>query len=87
MPRFSPISGCSADGFAPCHEFIGAELIGFDRVPGQVENARTILLRAHAIQPVIARDEVASRIADDGNAELADLIEHIFAKAVGIGEL
>jgi len=70
----------------PCHEFIRPELVGIDCVPGFVEDPRAILLWANAIEPVVARNEVAARIPDDGNAEPLYLLNHIFAEASAVRE-
>src|SRR6266852_1449082 len=77
----------SADGFAPGHEFIGAKLIGVDGIPRFIEHSRTAFLWTDSIQPVVAGDEIAPGISDDGNSHLTYFTEHVFAKAVGVREL
>ena len=76
----------SADELAPGHEFVGAELIGVEGVPGFVEDGGAILLGADAVEPVVAGDEIAAGIANDGNRELANFVHYVFAEAVGVGE-
>src|SRR5258708_23534250 len=76
-----------ADGFTPGKKFVGAELIRIGRVPGAVENSRAISLGADAIKPVVARDEISTGIANNGDAEMADFVHDVFAEAVRIGEL
>ena len=77
----------SAGHFAPGKKFIGAELIGFQCVPRFVEGAGAVLFGPNAIEPVVAGDEVSSRITNDRHTELADFVEHVLAKSVGIGKL
>ena len=76
-----------AGEFAPGHEFVGAELIGLDGVPGFFQLTRAIFLGADAVEPVIARDKVAAGIANHGHAEMLDFIGDIGAEAVRIGKL
>ena len=72
---------------APRHKFIGAELVGLDRVPGFVQHTRAVRPGTDAIQPVVAGHEVAAWIPHDRYSQLTDFIENIFAKPVGIGRL
>jgi hypothetical protein len=39
------------------------------------------------VQPVVAGNEVAARIAHDRHVHLADLLDHVLAEAVGVGKL
>ena len=59
---------------APGDEFVGAKPVGFERVPGAVEDTRPVLLRSHSVKPVIAGNEIAARVADDGYAQLPDFV-------------
>ena len=77
----------SADRFAPGHELVGAKLIGVQRIPRLVEHPRAILLGANAVEPVVSRDKISAGIPDNRNSQLPYLIDHVFAKAVGIREL
>ncbi len=72
---------------APGHELVGPELVGLQALPGPFQHARPRLLRAHAVHPVVAGDEVAAGIADDGHSELVHLLEHVLAEAVTVGQL
>ena len=74
------------DQFAPVHEFIGAELVGVQSIPGPVQHRRPLVLRTDAIQPVITRHEIAARIADDRDAQFADFGDDVFAKAFFVGQ-
>ena len=72
-------------GTAPVDEFVGAELVGLGRHPGEVEPARPLLHRPDAIFPIVAGDEVAAGIAHDGRRQLAHQRQHVAAEAVLIG--
>src|SRR5205809_1696937 len=72
---------------APGDEFVGAKLVGFERVPGAVEDTRPVLIRSHSVKPVIAGNEIAARVADDGYAQLPDFVYHVVAESVGVPEL
>ena len=72
---------------APRHVFVRAELIRVDGIPCLVEHARAILLRADAVEPVVAGNKVPAGITNDGNAELANFIHHVLAKTVGVRKL
>jgi hypothetical protein len=50
---------------APGHEFIGAHLIGVQRVPSFVEHVWTAFLGTNAVQPVVPGNEIAAGIAND----------------------
>ena len=76
-----------ADSIAPGHEFIGAELIRVSCIPGFIQHARTAFLGADAVEPVVARNEIAAGISNDGNPHLAYLTDDIFAESVGVREL
>ena len=42
---------------------------------------------ANAVEPGVARDEVAARIANDRHAQLANLIQDVGTKTTGIRQL
>ena len=75
-----------ANALGPGYEFIGAELVRLDGVPGSIEHRGPLIARAHAIQPVVAGNEVAARIANDRHAHAAHLRGNVFAEAGCIGE-
>ena len=72
-------------GAAPVDEFVGAELVGLGRHPGEIEPARPLVHRADAVLPVVAGDEVAAGIAHDGRRQLAHQRQHVAAEALGVG--
>ena len=73
-----------AGATGPGQELVGPDLVGLDRAPGQFEAPRPRLARADAVLPVVARDEVAARVAHDRDAQLADELEHVLADAVAV---
>ena len=75
-----------ADGAAPFDELVGAELIGLERIPRALEHGRPLRFRTDAVEPVVAGDEVASRVADDRHAEFLDLAHDVGAESFGVGE-
>ncbi len=77
----------SAHRATPGNKFVGAELIGLDGVPGLFQHTGTIFSRSHTIQPMVAGDEVASGIANDGNSQVLYFFQDILAKPVRIREL
>src|SRR5439155_7084134 len=71
---------------APLDELVGAELVRLERVPGPLQHGRTLVLRPHAVEPVVARDEVAARVAHDRHAEPLDLGGHVLAEPARVRE-
>ena len=55
----------AVDRLAEVHKLIGAEMVGLNRLPGQVATAGPLLLGANPIEPIIAAEKVAARIAHD----------------------
>ena len=84
-PKIEAHQGLSADSLTPRHEFIGAELIGVDGIPGLVKHARTAFLGTHAVEPIVARNEIATGITNDGDSHLPDFTDDVFAKPIGFG--
>ena len=76
-----------ANGFAPGHELIGTKLVGVNRIPRFVEHTGPVLLRANAVEPVVAGYEIAAWIADDRHAQLAYFVDDVFAQPIGVGKL
>ena len=70
----------------PCDEFVSAELIGLQRIPGAIENGRPVFLGTDAIQPVITGYEISAGVANDGHSKVADLLHDIGAESVAVGE-
>ena len=83
-PKIEAHQGLSAGSLAPRHEFIGAELIGVDRIPGLVKHTGTALLGTHTVEPIVARDKIAPGVTNDGNSHLANFTDDIFAKPIGV---
>ena len=77
--------GLGVGGAAPVDEFVGAELVGLGRHPGEVEPARALGDRTDAVLPIVAGDEVAAGIAHDRGRQLAHQRQHVLAEALGIG--
>src|SRR5215831_15275968 len=78
---------CGSSHSGPCQIFIGAKLIAIDRVPGLVQHMRTVRSRANAIEPVVARHEVAAGIANDGNSDVLYFLDHILAESITVRKL
>ena len=66
----------------PVTEFVQSHLIGFGRKPRQIQPLGTLVARAYAVLPVVARYEVAARIARDRYVQLAHQLSHVVAEAV-----
>ena len=64
----------------PGGELVGADLVRLGRHPGQIEAPRPLRHRPHAVPPVVAGDEIAAGIADEGHAQLAHQFQHVPAK-------
>ena len=70
---------------APGDELAGAERVGLDRVPGQVQAAWPLRVRSDPVLPAVAGDEVAAGVAQHGGAQLADQVQHVGAVATLVG--
>ena len=75
-----------ADPFAVAQELVGAEAVRFQGAPGVIAPHGALLSGAYAILPMVAGDEVATRPAEQGNAEALDGVDHVLAETVGIGQ-
>src|SRR5688572_24845537 len=71
--------------FGPGHKLVRADLVGLGGHPCRVEPPGTLRNRSDAILPSVAGDEVAARIANDADAELAHQVQHIPAETGFIG--
>ncbi len=71
---------------APFDEFISAELIRFDGIPGTFQYRGAVLLGTHAVEPIVTRDEIAARVAHDGNVEFLDLADHVRSEPIRVGQ-
>ena len=57
-----------------------------ERIPGTIEYHLPLRLRADPVEPVVAGDEIAPRIANDGHAEVFDFPRDVGAESLRIGE-
>ena len=71
---------------APLEELVRAELVRLERIPGSIERHRPLRFRADPVEPVVAGDEIAPRIANDGHAEVFDFPRDVGAESLRIGE-
>ena len=69
----------------PRHELVDTNVVGLEGSPRQLEPRRPLVSGTDAVLPVVAGDEVASGIAQDRRAELADEILDVGPEAVRIG--
>ena len=67
-------------------ELVGAEAIGLDVVPRQLEPGGTLIARTDAILPVVAGAEIAARPPENRDLEIADRLQDVLAKSVLVGE-
>ena len=67
------------------NEFIGAELIRFDRLPGELAPCRTLIFGSNTVFPVVAADEVAARVTHRAIIQFAQRRKDIPAQALSIG--
>ena len=65
-------------------ELVGPEAVRLDRLPGQLAQRESLVLRADAVAPVVAGDEVAARIAHDRHFQFAQRVEDVRAQSVGV---
>ena len=68
----------------PARELVQPDLVRLERVPREVEPLRPPLARADAVLPSVAGNEVATRVADGGYAELAHQIHHVGPETVRV---
>src|SRR4030095_16221404 len=55
-------------------------------LPRPFDHVRPLLFRSPAVQPVVPRDEIAARIADDWHPGFLDLLHHVAAEAARISQ-
>jgi hypothetical protein len=56
-----------ADGLRPSHKFVYAYFVGFRGFPRQVKTLGAAFLWPDAVLPVVARNEIAARVTDEGD--------------------
>ena len=69
----------------PRQEVIGADLVGLDGPPREVESRGPVLLGADPVLPPVVGDEVATGVAHDRGSELTHELSHVGAEAVLVG--
>ena len=74
-------AGGWGEGRQPGHEFVGAELVGFDVGPGEVGAVGAGVLGPDSVLPVVGCGEVPARVADHGDGEGGEGGEDVFAEA------
>ena len=74
-----------ADAVAPVGEFMNANGIAFRSVPREIQPGRALFTRPDAVFPIVGRNKVATRVADNGHIEVLDQLGHIPTHAVLIG--
>ena len=55
-------------------------------MPGKLSSARTKLLGADTVLPIVAGYKVAARITHNGHSRFAHKVEHVFSEAVFVAE-
>src|SRR5690606_36953548 len=68
----------------PRRELVQANLVGLGRAPREIEPPGPLVDRPDAVLPAVARDEVATRVAHRGDAELAHELEDVAAEAARV---
>jgi hypothetical protein len=69
----------------PVDKLVRAERVGLGRFPGEIETPWPLGDRTDAILPVVTRDEIAARIAQNRRIQLPDELEHVLPESAGIG--
>src|SRR5262249_20823103 len=75
-----------ADALAVAQELVRAETVGLNAAPGQLGPRRTLILRPYAVLPVVARDEIPARIAQDRDVQPFDRLQHVQPNAFLVRE-
>src|SRR5687768_7480559 len=68
------------DGPTKFDKLVRAKLIGFNRLPGKLTAAWALIFRPHSIQPVVATEEIAARIAHNCVTLITQRFYNILAK-------
>ena len=85
VPRLTASIGWHAQALAPLQEVVGADLVGLQAAPGEVQGGGAVIARADPVLPDVVGHEVAAGIAEQGDAELADQVGHVGAEARRVG--
>src|SRR5262245_17922131 len=75
-----------ADALAVAQELVSAEAVGLDAAPGQFRPRRALVLRPYAVLPVVARDEIPARIAQDRDVQPLDRLQDVQPDAFFVRE-
>ena len=76
----------TAGFFRPVSKLIQTEFVCLNHAPGKIWFCRPFVFRTYAVFPVIARDKVSARIADNWYLKLFDEIQCILSETLFIGE-
>jgi hypothetical protein len=74
-----------AEPLAVGHELVGAERVGLLGLPREIRPAWPLVARPHAVDPVVAADEVATRPAQQRHAQSLGRVEHVAPESVLVG--
>ncbi len=77
--------GLAVDRRHPVHELVGPDQVRFERPPGELQPYRPIFSRTHPFFPDIARDEVATGIANERHVQRAQRFDNVAAESMPIG--
>jgi hypothetical protein len=75
------------DKSRPRDELIRPKLVCLQRVPRAIEHGRTLVLRAHAIQPGIPRQKISTRPPHNRHAQLAHFFCYVGPESVLVREV
>src|SRR5262245_1600945 len=75
-----------ADALAIAQELVRAEAVGLNAAPGQFRPRRALVLRPYPVLPVVARDKIPARIAQDRDVQPLDRLQHVQPDAFFVRE-
>ena len=85
VPRLTAIIMDAPNSFAPGVKLMKADLIGLQGTPGPVQPDGPLVPGTDAVLPAEAGDEVAAGVADQGDAQRTDQVEHVLPEAAAVG--
>ena len=71
-----------SDFLVQLHPFVGADLVGLDDTPGELQAPGPLVLGTEAVAPVVARGEIAARPAHLGELQFPRGLDHVLAEPV-----
>lgn len=71
----------------PSGELLETKSVGLGCLPCWIEPNRAIVDRPDPILPAIPRDEIPTRVTDDGHPHLPNQIQHVASESVLVGGL